>query len=83
VLAAERGAGIRVFRAVVRGVRVTRIAIAVVVHGRLLIHRLGAVPGLKYLPGLLVELAETARPGNLGAERYLAPTAGVLLRVVS
>jgi len=82
-VAPERGIRVPGLRALIGGVRVAGIAVAVVVDGRLLIDRSGAVRGLEHVPGLRVKLTETLRPGDLGAERHLAPSAGAFARVVA
>ena len=79
--AAESRGAVRSPRAFVGRVRVTRIPVAVIVHGRLLVDGIGAVGGLQYLPGLGVQLAETVRPGDLGSERRLLPSARAFVRI--
>ena len=72
---AEGRAVVRTSRAFVGRVRVTRIPVAVVVHGRLGVHRAGAVGGLQHFPGLGVQRPETVRPGELRSERRFPPSA--------
>ena len=79
----ERGIGGRGLRAVIGGIRVAGIAVASVVYSRLPIDGSGVVPGLEHVPGRLVKLTETLRPGNLGTERHLAPSAGANAGVAS
>ncbi len=74
-------AAVRSPRAFVGRVRVTRIPVAVVVDGRLGVGGTGAVGGLKHFPGLGVQLPETVRPGDLGSERRLPPSARAVVRI--
>ena len=79
--AVESRAAVRSPRAFVGRVRVTRISVAVVVDGRLGVGGTGAVGGLDHFPGLGVQLPETVRPGDLGSERRLPPSARAVVRV--
>src|SRR5207342_3217415 len=61
----ENRVAVRGLRALVGRVGVPRVAVAEVVHGRLLVRRARAVGRLEHLTRLRVELPEAVGPGDL------------------